>query len=94
MGYVDVGQGDSIVFLHGDVTSSYLWRNVMPHVEPLGRCVAIDLIGVGDCNKGPGSYSFANTHPIWNRCWISSTLETGSCSSGTTGDATWPSSGP
>lgn len=63
MAYVDVGRGDSIVFLHGDVTSSYLWRNVTPHVTSLGRCVAIDLIGAGDSDKltdtGPGSYSFA-----------------------------------
>ena len=63
MAYVDVSQGDSIVFLHGDVTSSYLWRNIMPYVESLGRCVAIDLVGAGDSDKlpnsGPGSYSFA-----------------------------------
>ena len=53
MAYVDAGQGDSIVFLHGDVTSFYLWRNVMPQVDSLGRCVAIDLIGAGGCNKLP-----------------------------------------
>ena len=63
MARVDVGEGDSIVFLHGDVTSSYLWRNVIPHVQALGRCVAVDLIGAGDSDKlphsGPGSYGFA-----------------------------------
>lgn len=62
MAYVDVGHGDPIVFLHGNPTSSYLWRNVIPHLEPLGRCVAPDLIGMGDSEKlpssGPDSYTF------------------------------------
>jgi hypothetical protein len=40
MAYIDVGNGDPIVFLHGNPTSSYLWRNVIPHLEPLGRCIA------------------------------------------------------
>jgi haloalkane dehalogenase len=57
-----VGQGDPIVLLHGNPTSSYLWRNVLPHLEPLGRCIAPDLIGMGDSDKlpdsGPGSYRF------------------------------------
>src|ERR1700756_3951753 len=62
MAYVEVGKGDPIVFLHGNPTSSYLWRNVLPHLEPLGRCIAPDLIGMGDSDKlpdsGPGSYRF------------------------------------
>jgi haloalkane dehalogenase len=62
MAYVDVGEGDPIVFLHGNPTSSYLWRNVMPHVVPLGRCIAPDLVGMGDSGKlpepGASSYSF------------------------------------
>jgi haloalkane dehalogenase len=62
MAYVDVGQGDPIVFLHGNPTSSYLWRNVMPHVVPLGRCIAPDLVGMGDSGKlrepGASSYTF------------------------------------
>src|SRR6266516_6461961 len=62
MAYVDEGQSDPIVFLHGDPTSSYLWRNVLPHVLSLGRCIAPDLIGMGDSEKlpdsGPGSYTF------------------------------------
>ena len=62
MAYVDVGQGDPIVFLHGNPTSSFLWRNVIPHLESLGRCVAPDLIGMGDSDKlpdsGPESYRF------------------------------------
>jgi haloalkane dehalogenase len=62
MAYVEVGDGDPIVLLHGNPTSSYLWRNVMPHLQQLGRCIAPDLIGMGDSNKlpdsGSGSYRF------------------------------------
>ncbi|MEH6543917.1 MAG: haloalkane dehalogenase [Porticoccaceae bacterium] len=62
MSYVDVGSGDPIVFLHGNPTSSYLWRNIIPHCEALGRCIAPDLIGMGDSEKlspsGPDSYRF------------------------------------
>ena len=62
MAYVEAGAGDPILFLHGNPTSSYLWRNVMPHLEGLGRCIAPDLIGMGDSEKlaesGAGSYRF------------------------------------
>jgi len=62
MAYVEVGTGDPIVFLHGNPTSSYLWRNVIPHLEGAGRCIAPDLIGMGDSAKlpesGSGSYTF------------------------------------
>lgn len=62
MAYVEMGEGDPIVFLHGNPTSSYLWRNVMPHLKGLGRCIAPDLIGMGDSEKldnpGPDSYRF------------------------------------
>lgn len=62
MAYVEVGSGDPIVFLHGNPTSSYLWRNVIPHCEGLGRCIAPDLIGMGDSAKlspsGPDRYTF------------------------------------
>ena len=51
LAYVDVGSCDSIVFLHGNPTSSYLWRNVIPHVESMGRCLAPDLIGMGESGK-------------------------------------------
>ena len=51
MAYYQSGKGNSIVFLHGNPTSSYLWRNVIPHVEKLGRCIAPDLIGMGDSDK-------------------------------------------
>jgi haloalkane dehalogenase len=64
MAYVEVGQGDPIVLLHGNPTSSYLWRNVLPHLQPRGRCIAPDLIGMGDSDKlpdsGPGSYRFVD----------------------------------
>ena len=63
MAYVELGQGDPIVFQHGNPTSSYLWRNVMPHVAGQGRCIALDLIGMGDSDKltpsGPDRYTFA-----------------------------------
>jgi haloalkane dehalogenase len=62
MAYVEKGSGDPIVFLHGNPTSSYLWRNIIPHLSDLGRCVAPDLIGMGDSDKlkssGPDSYAF------------------------------------
>jgi len=58
----DVGTGDPVVFLHGNPTSSYLWRNVVPHLAGQARCVVPDLIGQGDSDKlddpGPGSYTF------------------------------------
>lgn len=51
MAYYQTGKGDPIVFLHGNPTSSYLWRNVIPHVAKLGNCIAPDLIGMGDSDK-------------------------------------------
>jgi len=63
MAYVEVGEGDSIVFMHGNPTSSYLWRNIMPRAESFGRLIAPDMVGMGDSGKlpdsGPGRYSFA-----------------------------------
>src|ERR1700740_1259014 len=53
MAYVDVGQGDPIVFLHGNPTSSYMWRNVIPYALPFGRVLAPDLIGMGRSSKSP-----------------------------------------
>ena len=66
MAYVELGQGEPVfLFLHGNPTSSYLWRNVMPEVAGLGHCIAPDLIGMGDSDKlddpGPLTYRFA-TH--------------------------------
>ena len=62
MAYIEAGTGDPILFLHGNPTSSYTWRNVIPHLEHLGRCIAPDLIGMGDSDKldnsGPERYRF------------------------------------
>jgi haloalkane dehalogenase len=62
MAYLEMGTGAPIVFLHGNPTSSYLWRNVMPHLADQGRCIAPDLIGMGDSDKleasGPERYRF------------------------------------
>ena len=62
MSYVETGEGAPIVLLHGNPTSSYLWRGVIPHLAPLGRTIAPDLIGMGDSDKlddsGPDRYRF------------------------------------
>src|SRR3712207_1509136 len=80
MAYVDVGTGDPIVLLHGNPTSSYLWRNVIPHVRSLGRCLAPDLIGMGESGKlpdpGPGTYSFP-THAAYLEEWLAAVAPTG-----------------
>ena len=59
--YAEMGEGDPIIFQHGNPTSSYLWRNIMPHLAVQGRCIAIDLIGMGDSDKledsGPDRYT-------------------------------------
>ena len=63
MAYVEAGSGDPIVLVHGNPTSKYMWRNVMPHLESLGRVVAPDLIGMGESEKldeheaGPDRYA-------------------------------------
>ena len=63
--YVEMGDGDPIIFQHGNPTSSYLWRNILPQLQGLGRCIAMDLIGMGDSEKledeGNMTYSY-NTH--------------------------------
>lgn len=70
MAYVDTGTGDPVVFLHGNPTSSYLWRNVIPHVERVGRCLAPDLVGMGDSGKAPaGSYRFVD-HARYLDAWF------------------------
>jgi len=61
MSYVDTGEGSPIVFLHGNPTSSYLWRNIIPQVSGTGRCLAPDLMGMGESADSPtGSYRFAD----------------------------------
>ena len=58
MHYIDVGEGDPFLFLHGNPTSSYLWRNIIPHLQPLGRCIALDLIGMGKSDKPDIGYTY------------------------------------
>ena len=69
MAYVEMGQGRPIVFQHGNPTSSFLWRNIMPQLEDLGRCLALDLIGMGDSDKlpdsGPERYTFKEHQRYW-----------------------------
>lgn len=71
MAYIDEGQGDPILFLHGNPTSSYLWRNVIPHVAKQGRIIAPDLIGMGDSDKieasGPDRYTFTEHRNFLNQ---------------------------
>jgi haloalkane dehalogenase len=73
MAYVDEGKGDAIVFAHGNPTSSYLWRNVMPHLEGLGRVVAADMIGMGGSDKlrpsGPDRYHYAEQRDYLFGLW-------------------------
>ena len=70
MAYVDEGAGDPIIFLHGNPTSSYLWRNIIPHCTEIARCLAPDLIGMGQSGSSPsGSYRFVD-HAAWLDAWI------------------------
>jgi haloalkane dehalogenase len=70
MSYVDVGSGDPIVFLHGNPTWSYLWRNIIPHLAQRGRCLAPDLVGMGKSRKSPNrSYRFIN-HAAYLDAWF------------------------
>ena len=70
MAYVEMGSGDPIIFLHGNPTSSYLWRDIMPALAGRGRCIAPDLIGMGDSDKlsdvGPDSYRFVEHRDYLN----------------------------
>ncbi|MGI9657731.1 MAG: haloalkane dehalogenase [Gaiellaceae bacterium] len=58
--YIDEGAGDPVLFLHGNPTSSYLWRNIIPHVTSQGRCIALDLIGMGKSDKPKIDYRFVD----------------------------------
>ncbi len=70
LAYVDTGSGDPVVFLHGNPTSSYLWRNIIAEVEGGARCLAPDLIGMGDSGKNPaGSYRFVD-HARYLDAWF------------------------
>src|ERR1700743_1664574 len=68
--YVDVGEGDPIVFLHGNPTPSYLWREIIPHLLPFGRCLAPDFVGMGNSGAAPdGSYRFVD-HQRYLDAWF------------------------
>src|SRR5438128_428042 len=70
MSYVDTGQGDAIVFLHGNPTSSYLWRNIIPYLSAHGRCLAPDLVGMGQSGKSPArAYRFVD-HARYLDAWF------------------------
>jgi haloalkane dehalogenase len=70
MAYVDVGAGDPIVFLHGNPTPSYLWRNIIPRLLPFGRCLAPDYVGMGNSGAAPdGCYRFID-HQRYLDAWF------------------------
>src|SRR5882724_2654244 len=70
MSYIDTGEGDPIVFLHGNPTSLYIWRNIIPHVAGLGRCLAPDLVGMGKSGKSPtNAYKFVD-HARYLDAWF------------------------
>lgn len=69
MSYIDVGDGDPVVFLHGNPTSSYLWRNIVPYVAPFRRCLAPDLIGMGQSGKPRSRYRFVD-HVAYLDAWF------------------------
>jgi haloalkane dehalogenase len=73
MAYVEQGSGAPVVFQHGNPTSSYLWRNILPHLEGLGRLIACDLIGMGDSAKlqssGPDRNSFFEQREFLDHLW-------------------------
>ena len=73
MAYVEMGTGDPIVFQHGNPTSSYLWRNIMPLLADRGRCIAVDLIGMGDSDKladsGPDRYTYREHREFLFGAW-------------------------
>jgi haloalkane dehalogenase len=70
MSYVDTGEGDPIVFLHGNPTSSYLWRNIIPYLSERGRCLAPDLVGMGKSGKSPANaYRFVD-HARYLDAWF------------------------
>ncbi len=73
MAYVEMGAGDPIIFQHGNPTSSYLWRNIMPELADYGRCIAVDLIGMGDSEKlddsGPDRYRYVEHRDYLFAAW-------------------------
>src|SRR5271165_2068922 len=98
MAYIDEGEGDAIVFQHGQPTSSYLWRNVMPQLEGMGRLIACDLIGMGgqrsSAHRGRIAIAIPNTATICLRSGTRSISATVWCSCWTTGAPYSESIGP
>lgn len=93
MAYIDEGDGDAIIFQHGQPTSSYVWRNIMPHLEGMGRLVACDLIGMGGSDKldpslGPDRYRLAN-HRRYHSWGSARSRKSRAARSGRLGRSTW-----
>ena len=80
-----MGVGDPIIFQHGNPTSSYLWRNIMPHLKDMGRCIAVDLIGMGDSekleNSNANSYLYEEQRNylfgVWNKFGMAPSIRLG-----------------
>ena len=66
--YIDEGEGDPILFIHGNPTSSYIWRNIIPHLNKKARCIALDLIGMGKSDQPDIDYGFNDI--IINKCLV------------------------
>ena len=62
MAYLETGTGEPVIFIHGNPSSSYLWRNVMPYISLQGRAIAVDLIGMGQSDKPDISYTFEDQY--------------------------------
>ncbi|HSG78572.1 MAG TPA: haloalkane dehalogenase [Acidimicrobiia bacterium] len=77
MAFVDTGEGTPVVFLHGNPTSSYLWRNVIPHVATTNRCLAPDLVGMGESGPSAGGYRFVD-HYAHLSAWFDAVVPDGS----------------
>lgn len=75
MVHIEDGTGDPIVFLHGNPTSSYLWRNIIPYLSNLGRCLAPDLIGMGGSDKLSGNQYRFFDHVRYLDAWFDRVIE-------------------
>jgi len=66
MSYLETGKGEPVIFIHGNPSSSYLWRNIMPYVVPQGRAIAVDLIGMGESDKPDIDYTFEEQYKYFS----------------------------
>ena len=96
MAYIEVGEGLPMVFLHGNPTSSYLWRNIIPHLQDMCRCLAPDLIGMGASDKLIGSQYRFGDHARYLDTWFDAVwgLLSWPLWSSTIGDRPWGFTGP